>query len=139
VLLALDEAYIEFLNDPVDLLSLIRSGAKKNLLLMRTFSKIYGLAGLRLGYGIGAPELIAALEKIRQPFNINAVAQAGAMAALDDQEHVSRTRVNNSSGLGFFEKAFRELQLEFVPSSANFILVKVGDGLQVFNGLQKLG
>jgi histidinol-phosphate aminotransferase len=139
VLLALDEAYIEFLNDPLDLLPLIRSGAKQNLLLMRTFSKIYGLAGLRLGYGIGGPDIIAALEKIRQPFNINAVAQAGALAALDDQEHMGRTRVNNSSGLGFFEKAFRELQLEFVPSSANFILVKVGDGLQVFNGLQKLG
>jgi histidinol-phosphate aminotransferase len=86
VLLVMDEAYLDFLDKPVDLLPLIRSGAKPNLLLARTFSKIYGLAGLRLGYGIGHPELIAALEKIRQPFNINLVAQAGALAALDDVE-----------------------------------------------------
>ena len=71
VLLVMDEAYIEFLDDAVDLVSLVRLGARKNLMLMRTFSKIFGLAGLRLGYGIGHPELIAALEKIRQPFNIN--------------------------------------------------------------------
>ncbi len=90
VLLALDEAYIEFLDEPLDLLPEIRSGARPNLLLMRTFSKIHGLAGLRLGYGIGHPELIAALEKIRQPFNINAVAQAGALAALDDDDHVAK-------------------------------------------------
>src|SRR5437762_1684193 len=86
VLLVMDEAYIDFLDDAVDLLPLLRQGLKPNLLLMRTFSKIYGLAGLRIGYGIGQPELIAALEKIRQPFNINALAQAGALAALDDKE-----------------------------------------------------
>ena len=84
VLLVMDEAYIEFLDDPVDLVSLVRLGARENLLLMRTFSKIFGLAGLRIGYGIGHPDLIAALEKIRQPFNINSIAQAGALAALDD-------------------------------------------------------
>src|SRR5262249_51413537 len=75
VLLALDEAYLEFLDEPADFLPLIRSAAKQNLLLMRTFSKIYGLAGLRIGYGIGCSNLVAALEKIRQPFNINSVAQ----------------------------------------------------------------
>jgi len=106
---------------------------------MRTFSKIYGLAGLRLGYGIGGPELVAALEKIRQPFNINAVAQAGALAALDDQTHMERTRTNNTAGLRLFEKAFQQMGLEFVPSSANFILVRVGDGQRVFTDLQKLG
>src|SRR5439155_15443447 len=124
VLLVMDEAYIDFLDDPVDLLPLLRRNLKPNLLLMRTFSKIYGLAGLRLGYGIGAAELIAALEKVRQPFNINSLAQAGALAALDDAEHLQRTRRNNSGGLSFFEKAFRELHLNFVPSAANFILVK---------------
>ena len=76
VLLVMDEAYLEFLDKPVDLVLLIRGGKKPNLLLMRTFSKIAGLAGLRLGYGIAAPELVSALEKIRQPFNINAIAQA---------------------------------------------------------------
>lgn len=139
VLLALDEAYIEFLPEPVDLLPLIRSGAKPNVLLMRTFSKIYGLAGLRIGYGIGAPELIAALEKVRQPFNINTVAQVGALAALDDTAHVERTRTNNAAGLRLFEESFTRMQLEFVPSAANFILVRVGDGQKVTGELQKLG
>jgi histidinol-phosphate/aromatic aminotransferase/cobyric acid decarboxylase-like protein len=83
VLLALDEAYFEFLDEPLDLLPEIRNGSKPNLLLMRTFSKIYGLAGLRIGYGVGHADFIAALEKIRQPFNINSVAQAGALAALE--------------------------------------------------------
>ena len=139
VLLVMDEAYIEFLSDPVDLVSLIRLGARKNLILMRTFSKIYGLAGLRIGYGIAVPELAAALEKIRQPFNANLLAQTAALAALDDDEHVRKTRQNNFNGLEFFAKAFRELKLEYVPSFANFILVRVGEGQQVFDAMQKLG
>src|SRR6185312_6213192 len=81
VLLVMDEAYIEFLDDAVDLVPLIRLGARKNLILMRTFSKIYGLAGLRIGYGIGSSEFISALEKIRQPFNANLLAQVAALAA----------------------------------------------------------
>ncbi|HEY5297881.1 MAG TPA: histidinol-phosphate transaminase [Verrucomicrobiae bacterium] len=139
VLLVMDEAYIEFLDDAVDLVSLIRLGVRKNLILMRTFSKIYGLAGLRIGYGIGNPELISALEKIRQPFNVNLLAQAAALAALDDDEHVRKTRQNNFNGLEFFMKAFRELKLEYVPSFANFILVRVGEGQKVFDAMQKQG
>lgn len=139
VLLVLDEAYIDFLDDPLDLLPAIRSRERANLLLMRTFSKIFGLAGLRLGYGIGHRELIAGLEKVRQPFNINSIAQAGALAALDDQEHLERTRANNAAGLRFFESACRDLKLEFVNSAANFILVRVGDGGRIFDQLQKLG
>src|SRR6185369_12309265 len=95
VVIALDESYIEFLDEPLDLLPDIRVGRKPNLLLMRTFSKIYGLAGVRLGYGIGHPEFIAELEKIRQPFNINSIAQAGALAALDDARHAEKTRKGN--------------------------------------------
>jgi histidinol-phosphate aminotransferase len=139
VLLVMDEAYIEFLDDAVDLVSLVRLGARKNLILMRTFSKIYGLAGLRIGYGIGNPEFIVALEKIRQPFNINLLAQTAAFAALDDAEHVRKTRQNNFAGLEFFERAFRDLKLEFVPSHANFILVRVGEGQQIFEAMQKQG
>src|ERR1017187_1573027 len=139
VLVALDEAYIEFLDEPLDLLPEIRSGSKPNLLLMRTFSKIYGLAGTRIGYGIGHPDFIAALEKIRQPFNINSVAQAGALAALDDTKHVEKTRKINSRGLRLYARTFRKLGLEFIPSQANFILVRVGDGQRVFGELQKLG
>ncbi|HMP84711.1 MAG TPA: histidinol-phosphate transaminase, partial [Verrucomicrobiota bacterium] len=139
VLLVMDEAYIEFLNDPVDLIPLVRQGVRQNLLLMRTFSKIFGLAGLRLGYGIGNPDLVAMLEKVRQPFNINSIAQAGAIAALDDVEHMERTRANNAAGLRFFGDSFRKLGLEYVPSAANFILVRVGEGQRVFEAMQKKG
>ncbi len=139
VLVVVDEAYLEFLDEPVDLLPLIRSGRKPNLLLMRTFSKIFGLAGLRLGYGIGHPEVIATLEKVRQPFNINAIAQAGALAALDDEEHLRRTRENNSAGLRFFAEVLTRRGCEFIPSAANFLLVRVGDGQRVWQELQKRG
>ena len=133
------EAYIEFLDDPLDLLPLIRGGNRPNLLLMRTFSKIYGLAGLRLGYGIAHPELVIALEKIRQPFNINLLAQAAGLAALDDTEHVRKTRQTNASGLKFFEDALRKMKIEFVPSAGNFILVRVGNGQSVFDQMQRHG
>ena len=139
VLLVLDEAYVEFLTDSIDLLPLIRAGVHDNLLLTRTFSKIFGLAGLRLGYGIGSPGLISALEKVRQPFNINSVAQAGAVAALQDSEHIRQTRQNNRAGLEYLERSCAELGLEIVPSHANFILVKVGNGAGVFQALQKQG
>jgi histidinol-phosphate aminotransferase len=139
VVIALDEAYIEFLEDPLDLLPELRAGRKPNLLLMRTFSKVYGLAGLRLGYALGHPELIAELEKLRQPFNTNAIAQAGALAALDDALHTGRTRRMNSRGLRFYAREFRRLGLEFIHSSANFILVRVGDGQKVFGEMQRLG
>jgi histidinol-phosphate aminotransferase len=139
VLLVMDEAYIDFLEDPVDLLPLIRNGKMQNLLLLRTFSKIYGLAGLRLGYGIEHLELIEALEKIRQPFNINALAQAAALAALDDADHVQKTRANNAAGLQYLEHEFQQLELEYVPSFANFILVQVGDGMRIFQKLQADG
>ena len=139
VLLVMDEAYFEFLSDPVDLVPLIRNGQQANLLLMRTFSKIFGLAGLRLGYGIAVPGLIAALEKIRQPFNINSIAQAAALAALDDSEHLEKTRANNFGGRHFLETEFRAMKRQFVPTSANFVLVHVGDGQKVFGDLQKLG
>lgn len=139
VVIALDEAYFEFLDQPLDLTPEIRAGRKPNLILMRTFSKIYGLAGARIGYGIAHPALIAELEKIRQPFNINAIAQAGALAALDDAAHAQKTRRLNARGLRFYARAFRRLGLEYIPSAANFILVRVGDGQRVFHEMQQLG
>jgi len=139
VVLVMDEAYIEFLDKPLNLIPLIRSGKKPNLILMRTFSKIYGLAGLRLGYAIGHPEFIAALEKIRQPFNLNLLAQAAGIAALDDTAHVNRTRRNNAEGRKFFERELSGMGLEFVPSTANFILVRVGQGQRVFEAMQRQG
>lgn len=139
VLVVLDEAYIEFLEDPPDFLPDLRTGARPNLLLLRTFSKIYGLAGLRVGYGIGVPALIAALEKVRQPFNLNRLAQVAALAALDDEEHVQRTRRNNRQGLEQLQAGCRELGLPYIPSAANFLLVRVGDGATVFEALQRQG
>ena len=139
VLLVIDEAYIEYLDEPADLLPFVRGGKMPNLLLVRTFSKIFGLAGLRVGYGIGHPDLVAALEKVREPFNVNAAAQVAALAALEDHEHVQRTRQNNAKGLEFFVRSLPGLGLEFIPSYANFILVRVGDGQRVFVELQKRG
>ncbi|MCC6231277.1 MAG: histidinol-phosphate transaminase [Verrucomicrobiales bacterium] len=139
VLLVMDEAYVEFLETPLDLVGEVREGARPNLLLMRTFSKIHGLAGLRLGYGIASPSLIAVLEKVRQPFNINALVQAGALAALEDTAHVERTRANNREGLAYYERELAALGYPLVPSAANFFLVRVGNGQRVFTELQKRG
>ena len=136
-LLVMDEAYFEFLESPLDLVPRLQE--KTNLLLMRTFSKIYGLAGLRIGYGIGHPEFIAALEKVRQPFNLNAMAQAAALAAIDDTDHLEATRANNAAGLEFFEQTLSELNIETVASHANFILANVGDGASTFQKLQERG
>jgi len=139
VLLVMDEAYIEFLERPVDLVARVRDGRAANLLLMRTFSKIHGLAGLRLGYGIGSKETIGVLEKVRQPFNINSLAQAAAQAALEDVGHVEATRRNNREGLAYWERELRARGIEYVPSHANFLLVRVGKGSEVCAALQKRG
>ncbi len=138
-LLVLDEAYVEFLDDPLDSVSLVRDGSRPNLLLARTFSKIHGLAGLRLGYGIASAEVVSVLEKVRQPFNINSIAQAGALAALDDDAHLAATRANNREGRALLEAEFVRLGLRHVPSHANFVLVNVGDGGRVFSELQRRG
>jgi histidinol-phosphate aminotransferase len=139
VVIGLDEAYVEFLEAAPDFMEEFRQGRKPNLLLMRTFSKIYGLAGARIGYGIGHPELITELEKVRQPFNVNSIAQAGAMAALDDTAHVEKTRRLNTRGLKLYSRVFKKLGLEYLPSQANFILVRVIEGQRVFGEMQKLG
>jgi histidinol-phosphate aminotransferase len=139
VLLVIDQAYFEYLENPVDLIPAILDGAHPNLLLLRTFSKIHGLAGLRIGYGLGHPSLIAALEKIRQPFNTNSVAQAAALAAVDDSDHIARTRANNTRGLNFLQRGCSELGRRFVPSSANFLLVHVTRGQAAFEYLQRRG
>lgn len=132
-----DEAYFEFLDTPPDVLKHIRAG--KNVIVLRTCSKIHGLAALRIGYGIAPEPLANLLQKARQPFNTNAIAQAGALAALDDDDHIQKTRAINSEGLVFYEKAFAERSLKFVPSVANFILVEVGDGGLVFKEMLKQG
>jgi histidinol-phosphate aminotransferase len=136
VICVLDEAYIEFLDDPPPSIAYTQ---RHNMVLLRTFSKIVGLAGLRIGYGVARADCIALLQKVRQPFNVNAVAQAGALAALRDTAHIRRTRAMTSAGLRYLAAEFTRLGLEWVPSCANFMLVRVGDGAGVFRRLQERG
>lgn len=137
VIAVVDEAYAEFLASPPDLHALIREG--RNLICLRTFSKIYGLAALRVGYGYTSSELAATLNRVRQPFNVNAISQAAAVAALDDTNFALETKNRNHAGLEQITARCRELGLEIVPSVANFILIKVGDGARVFHELQRRG
>ncbi len=138
VIAIFDEAYYELMPDDMkpDVLKHIRAG-KKNIIVLRTFSKAYGLAGLRIGYAVAHPELITQLNKVRQPFNVNGMAQAAAMAALDDVTHIVETRQVVFQGLEFFERKLPKLGIEVVPSGANFILCKTGNGRSVFEELQK--
>ncbi len=138
VIIVLDEAYYEFLENPPDTLKYIREG-RRNVILLRTFSKIQGLANLRIGYGIGHPELIDILQKTRQPFNANGIAQAGALAGLLDEEHQEATRKLTDEGREYLQRSFASLGLKFVPSYGNFVLVKVGDGKKLFGALLKRG
>ncbi|MDD3179192.1 MAG: histidinol-phosphate transaminase [Opitutaceae bacterium] len=137
VLFVLDEAYAEYQDRSPDLRSLIAEG--RAVLGARTFSKIYGLAGLRVGYGYTRPDIAALLQRAREPFNVNLPAQAAAMAAIDDTEFVQRSRETNRAGLKQLAAGFQSLGLDYVPSEANFILVKVGDGAGVFKYLQARG
>lgn len=123
VLVVLDEAYYEYVDRPDYSRSLDYVRAGRHLLVLRTFSKIYGLAGLRIGYGIGHPELIACLDRLRTPFNTTVVAQVAAQAALDDAQHVARSIENNRAGVRYLREAFGRLAVEFVPTVANFFLV----------------
>jgi histidinol-phosphate aminotransferase len=133
IIVVFDEAYFEFLDDPPDTLRFIRDG--RNVVVLRTFSKIHGLAGLRIGYAIAPAEMTVVLHKTRQPFNVNSVAQAGAIAALDDEAHLRETKRVIDEGRAYLQKQFAEMQIPFVPAAANFIMVKVGDGCAVFQKL----
>lgn len=137
IVVVFDEAYYEFLPNPPDVLKYVREG--RNVVVLRTFSKIQGLANLRIGYGLAKPELIDVLQKTRQPFNANGIAQAGALAGLLDDEHQTKTRDITIEGRDWMQGEFAKLGLEFVPSHANFILVKVGEGKRCFLELMKKG
>lgn len=126
----LDEAYYEFLDNPPDTLRHVREG--RNVLILRTFSKIHGLAGLRVGYGIARPEIIEVLQKTKQPFNVNEIAQVAALAALQDSDHIRETKRVVDNGRTFLEKELTAMKLKLVPSLGNFVFVNVGDGPAVF-------
>lgn len=136
-ILVFDEAYAEFLDQAPDLRPLIAEGRK--VICLRTFSKIYGLASLRVGYGYAHRDLIAIVQRARQPFNVNGVGVAAALAALDDADFVAKCRAANRAGLAQLGEGFRKQGCEFVPGQGNFLLVKVGDGAAVFDALQKRG
>ena len=123
VVVVLDEAYFEFVNDPDYPSSIDYINETRCVIGLRTFSKAYGLSGLRLGYGIANEELVDALDRIRQPFNVNSVAQVAALHALDDQEHLERTMENNREGMNFLTERLRDMGYNWVPSQANFILI----------------
>jgi histidinol-phosphate aminotransferase len=137
VVLAFDEAYAEYQDNPADLRPLIAEG--RPVVCLRTFSKIYGLASLRLGYSYSSAELAGLLNRVRQPFNANAIAQAAALAALDDTAFVARCAQANRAGLRQLEQGCDRLGLPWVPSVANFLLVRVGEGPRWFEALQRRG
>jgi histidinol-phosphate aminotransferase len=137
VVVVFDEAYYEFLDTPPDTLKYVREG--RNVIVLRTFSKIQGLAALRIGYGIGPAPLMEVIQKVRQPFNANAVAQEGALAGILDDEHQQKTKAVTDEGRAFMQAAFDGMGLEYVPSYANFVLVKVGHGDAVFNAMMRKG
>jgi len=137
VVVVFDEAYYEFLDNPPDTLKYVREG--RNVVVLRTFSKIQGLAGTRVGYGIANKELIDVLQRTRQPFNLNSIAQAGALAGLLDQEHQDKTKRITDEGRTYLQAQFGQMGLEYIPSFANFVLVKVGDGNAVFKGMMDKG
>ena len=128
VLIVVDEAYFEFVDDPEYPDSMQYQKGDRLLVTLRTFSKICGLAGVRVGYGVSSPEVIDALNRVRQPFNVNSLGQIGTLAALDDNGHIRRTQENNRQGLAYLRRELDRLGLEYAPSWANFLLVKVGAG-----------
>jgi histidinol-phosphate aminotransferase len=140
VIVVVDEAYIEFVSDEgvaqgLDLLS-----SHPLLVVLRTFSKLYGLAGLRIGYGFAAEELIDYMNRVRQPFNANTLAQAAAIAALDDSDFVSRTLKMVQDGLQYLYQNLNEIGLEFLQTQTNFFLIKVPQkGKEIYDQMLKQG
>lgn len=139
VIVVLDEAYFEYVTEQEYPDGLRRIGRFPNLVVARTFSKIYGLAGLRIGYGVSHPDIADLLNRVRQPFNVNSLAQIAAIAALEDHEHVARSCDVNAVGMKQLTDAFTRMGLEYIPSAANFVCVEVGDGAHVYEALLREG
>ena len=140
VVVVFDEAYFEYVRSRQfpDSMAYVRQG--RNVIVLRTFSKIYGLAGLRIGYGVATPAIINFLNRIRPPFNANSLAQRAALAALGDDEHVARSRAVNEAGMEQVVKGLAALGFSPIPSEANFVYVDVGrDGHAVFEAMLRQG
>jgi histidinol-phosphate aminotransferase len=139
VLVVLDEAYTEYLpsSQRTDTAALLKQFP--NLVITRTFSKAYGLAGLRVGYAAAHPQVADLMNRVRQPFNVNSLSLVAAQAALDDGEFLERSRTVNEQGMRALEAGFKRMDLKYIPSVANFITVKVGAAPVVYQGLLKRG
>jgi histidinol-phosphate aminotransferase len=136
----LDEAYFEFVNDVEAIDSIAWLNDHPNLLITRTFSKAYGLAGLRIGYGLSSPQMADILNRVRQPFNNNSLALVAALAALSDDEHLQQTISVNTQGMQQLVEGFKTLSLEWLPSAGNFVLVDLKQaGLPIYEALLRKG
>lgn len=138
-IVVLDEAYTEYLAEADRYDAIAWLARHENLVITRTFSKAYGLAGMRVGYALAHPDVADLMNRIRQPFNVNTVAQAGAIACLQDHDYVERSRRANAEGMAALEAGFRRLGLPFIPSRGNFLCVRVGEAARVFQALLREG
>lgn len=139
ILVIVDEAYYEYVIDPeyADSLKPFRAG--KDIFILRTFSKIYGLAGLRIGYGIAKSSIITEMNKVRAPFNTNTLAQKAALAALEDKAHIARSLQCNEAGKKYLYAEFDGLNMTYLPTEANFIYLYVKDSRSVYDKLLRQG
>lgn len=140
VVVAVDEAYDDYVDAADFPNSLPYLNAGRRIVIFKTFAKIYGLGGVRLGCGLGPVELVDATNRIREPFNVNAIAQAAGVAALSDTEHVQKSKEVNAKGKAYLSKSFEEMGLPYIPTQANFITIDMGrDAAPVYQDLLKLG
>jgi histidinol-phosphate aminotransferase len=144
VIVVLDEAYYEYASAPAIDASDYPDGMQwlnnhSNLVVTRTFSKAYGLAGLRIGYSVSHSEIADVLNRVRQPFNVNSLALAAAEAALQDHEHLKKGLACNIAGMQQYTSTFTDMGLEYIPSIGNFICVKVGDAAGIYESLLREG
>ena len=139
VAIVLDEAYNEYLLEELKSPSIAWLERFPNLIVTRTFSKVYGLAGLRVGYALASPGVADLMNRVRQPFNVNSISLAAATAALDDAAFVRRSYELNQAGMRQLTDGFRRLGADFIPSVGNFVSVEVGDGAGVFRRLLERG
>jgi histidinol-phosphate aminotransferase len=143
VVIVLDQAYFEYVQDKDYFNGIDYIGRYPNLIVLRTFSKVYGLAGLRIGYGVAHPQIVSDVDRVRPPFNVNRLAQEAAVAALEDADFVRRSVESNETGRRYLYGEFERLGLEYVPSQTNFVLVRVGreglDGTMVAQEMMRRG
>jgi histidinol-phosphate aminotransferase len=140
VVVVLDEAYCEYVGNKDYPNSVPLLEKYPNVIILRTFSKVYGLASLRIGYGIANVEMISYLNRIRPPFNVNAAAQVAALASINDSDFVSKTVENNNAGKEFLYSSFKDMGLDYIPTECNFIMVDTKkDSIEIFNKLLAKG